>query len=94
MDGYGGGLFGPNDPVSREQMTAILWRYAGSPASDGAADYNDETAIASYAAAAVDWAALASSAAWLDGQRFSGGASRSMVGAWVNGLGLTLTPAA
>lgn len=55
--GYGGGLFGPNDPVSREQMTTIFWRYAGSPPADGAGAYQDETAIASYAAAAVDWAA-------------------------------------
>lgn len=37
---------------------------------------------------------LASSATWLNGQRFSGGASRSTVESWVNGLGLTLTPAA
>ena len=37
---------------------------------------------------------LASSAIWLDGQRFSGSASRSTVESWVNGLGLTLTPAA
>ena len=37
---------------------------------------------------------LASNATWLDGQRFSGGASRSTVESWVNGLGLTLTPAA
>ena len=58
ITGYGGGLFGPNDPVSREQMTAILWRYAGSPAAEGAADYNDEATIASYAAAAVDWASI------------------------------------
>ena len=37
---------------------------------------------------------LASSAVWMDGQRFSGGASRSTVETWVNGLGLPLTPAA
>ena len=54
ISGYGGGLFGPNDPVSREQMTTILWRYAGSPAVDGTSDYTDEVSIASYAAAAVD----------------------------------------
>ena len=58
ITGYGSGLFGPNDPVSREQMTAILWRYAGSPSAEGAADYNDEATIASYAAAAVDWASI------------------------------------
>ena len=28
MSGYGDGLFGPDDPVTREQMTAILWRRA------------------------------------------------------------------
>ncbi len=56
IGGYGGGLFGPNDPVSREQMTTILWRYAGSPGADGDGDYTDEAEIAAYAAAAVDWA--------------------------------------
>lgn len=25
--GYGGGLFGPNDPISREQMAAMIYRY-------------------------------------------------------------------
>ena len=37
---------------------------------------------------------LTGSATWLEGRRFSGGASRSTVESWVNGLGLTLTPAA
>ena len=55
ISGYGGGLFGPNDPVTREQMTTILWRYAGSPAT-GAAAFSDSAAIASYAASAVAWA--------------------------------------
>ena len=55
VSGYGGGLFGPDDPVSREQMTTILWRYAGSPAADGANSFTDKDAIAAYAAAAVDW---------------------------------------
>lgn len=54
--GYGDGRFGTNDPVSREQMTAILWRYAGSPAAAGADSYSDEGSIAPYAASAVDWA--------------------------------------
>ena len=53
--GYGNGLFGTNDPVTREQMTAILWRYAGSPAS-GSAGFNDSSAVSSYAASAVAWA--------------------------------------
>lgn len=37
---------------------------------------------------------LTGSATWLEGQRFSGGASRSTVESWVNGLNLTLAPAA
>ena len=28
VNGYGSGLFGPNDPVTREQLAAILYRYA------------------------------------------------------------------
>ena len=55
IGGYGGGLFGTSDPVTREQIAAILWRYAGSPASDRGTDFADENAIASYAMDAVDW---------------------------------------
>lgn len=56
VSGYSNGLFGPNDLVSREQMTAILWRNAGSPAAEGTGNYSDTASIASYAAAAVAWA--------------------------------------
>ncbi len=56
IGGYGGGLFGPNDPVTREQMTTIFWRYAGSPAANSENVFTDEADIAGYAAAAVDWA--------------------------------------
>ena len=38
--------------------------------------------------------ALTSGATWMDGQRFSGGASRSTVEDWVDGLELTSTPEA
>ena len=55
MSGYGGGLFGPNDPVTREQMTTILWRYAGSPAASPAS-LSDAGSISSYAVPAVSWA--------------------------------------
>ena len=27
VNGYGSGLFGPNDPVTREQLAAILWQH-------------------------------------------------------------------
>ena len=56
VSGYGGGLFGPDDPVSREQMTAIFWRYAGNPAASSENTFADKADIANYAAAAADWA--------------------------------------
>ncbi len=31
--GYGNGMIGPNDPITREQLAVLLWRYAGSPAA-------------------------------------------------------------
>ncbi len=56
VSGYGGGLFGPDDPVTREQMTTIFWRYAGSPAANGENAFTDKAEIASYAVSAVNWA--------------------------------------
>ena len=56
VSGYENGLFGTNDPVSREQFAAILWKYAGCPTAESGTDYADESTIASYAAEAVDWA--------------------------------------
>ena len=56
VGGYGNGLFGTNDPVTREQMTAIFWRYAGSPESSGPHSFSDADTIASYAGDAVNWA--------------------------------------
>ncbi|MDI9514702.1 MAG: S-layer homology domain-containing protein, partial [Bacillota bacterium] len=32
--GYGNGLFGPEDSITREQMITILWKFAGLPAAD------------------------------------------------------------
>ncbi|MBD5117717.1 MAG: S-layer homology domain-containing protein [Clostridiales bacterium] len=33
VTGYGGGQFGPNDNITREQLAVMLWRYAGRPAA-------------------------------------------------------------
>lgn len=57
IGGYGNGLFGVNDPVTREQVAAILWRNAGRPAAATTpAAFADESAISPYAVTAVDWA--------------------------------------
>lgn len=52
--GYPDGRFGVGDPVTRQQVATILWRWAGSPAAS-AENYSDENAISAYAQTAVDW---------------------------------------
>lgn len=47
--GYGGRQFGPDDPITWEQMAVMLWRYASSP--DAAADISGYTDSASVS----DW---------------------------------------
>lgn len=54
--GYGDGQFGTNDPVTRQQMAVILWRYAGSPETAEAASFSDAASAASYAVPALAWA--------------------------------------
>lgn len=148
VSGYSGSVFGPNDPLTREQPATILRRCAGSPAVEGSASFTDESNIAFGAASAVDWPqesgyvsgvggtcfgpagtatraqaavilmrydqaqteepppeptpeegtddleALTQGATWLEGQRFSGSASRETVSQRVDSLGLALGQAA
>ena len=75
ISGYGNGLFGTNDPVTREQIATILWRYAGSPSADAGQDFADESEIASYAAAEVDWARANGVVSGVDGNRFLPGSN-------------------
>lgn len=75
ITGYPDGSFGPNDPLTRQQLAAILWRYAGSPAAEPGQDFADETSIAAYAAAAVDWARAVGVIGGKDGNRFDPGGS-------------------
>lgn len=61
VTGYGDGRFGPNDPITREQMAAILYRYAGfaGQSTAGQADlsgYTDAGQVSPYAAEAIGWA--------------------------------------
>ena len=61
VTGYGDGRFGPNDPITREQMAAILYRYAGfaGQSTAGRADlsgYTDAGQVSPYAAEAIGWA--------------------------------------
>ncbi len=56
VTGYGNGKFGPNDPVTREQMATMLWRYAGSPNVDGSLTaFVDGEQTREWARSAVTW---------------------------------------
>ena len=58
ITGYGNGMFGPEDSITREQMLAILWRYAGSPVAadnNGLAGFMDDNEISLYAKDALAW---------------------------------------
>ena len=46
----------PNDNITREQLAAMLYRHAGSPAVTGNADFDDSADISPYALNAVKWA--------------------------------------
>ena len=50
------GSFGPNDPVTRQDLTVFLWRSMGSPAAASAEPFGDEADISDYALEAVHWA--------------------------------------
>ncbi len=55
--GYGNGLFGPDDPITREQFAAILYRCAGSPAiPNRILDFTDADQISPYAQDTLRWA--------------------------------------
>ncbi len=57
VGGYGNGTFGPNDPITREQLAVMLWRYSGSPAATGKElHFNDTDEISGFALEALRWA--------------------------------------
>lgn len=57
VGGYGNGKFGPNDPITREQLAVMLWRYAGSPAATNKElHFADADEASGYALDALRWA--------------------------------------
>ena len=81
MTGYGNGTFGTNDPVTREQLATILWRYAGSPDAGEVEPFADAVDISGYALEAVDWARENGIIGGVGNNRFDpkGNASRAQV---------------
>ena len=62
MGGYGNSSFAPNDPITREQLTAIFYRYAqykGYDTTQGGMairEFDDYESISDYAMGAMAWA--------------------------------------
>ena len=57
VSGTGAGSFSPDAPITREQLIAILWRYAGSPQpAGGLSAFSDGAQTSAYAQTAMAWA--------------------------------------
>jgi len=65
VEGYGGGRFGPDDPVTREQLAAMLYRYQQKYGDGGFTgnwmlllDFADRDAVSEWAYESVCWATM------------------------------------
>ena len=90
VSGYGSGKFGPNDKVTREQLAAILYRYAQYKKYDVSVgedtnilSYDDAQSISSYAIPAIQWACGAGVVTGKSGSKLDpkGSATRAEVAA-------------
>lgn len=70
ITGYSDGTFRADNSVTREQMTTILWRYAGSPSTE-TASLSDRVSVSSYAVSAVNWAVSNNIVAPVSGTTFA-----------------------
>ena len=84
VNGYGDGRFGPNDPVTREQLAAILYRYAQSKGQgfkglwNFKLDFPDAGEVSVWAIEAVSWMVMNGVVGGKDGKLVPGGnASRA-----------------
>ena len=89
VKGYGNGCFGPDDQITREQMAAILYRYAKNRGLDVSVgentnilSYDDALDISEYAVPAMQWACGAQIIHGADGRLTPGAkATRAQVAA-------------
>lgn len=88
VSGYSETLFAPNDPITREQMAAILYRYAEYKGydisiSEDLSAFRDSDNIASYAEEAMSWAVGAGLISGTDSSALtpSGTATRAQIAA-------------
>ena len=77
VEGYGPARFGPDDPVSREQLAAILYRCGGcigadrNAAGDSLSRYADAGEVSPWAVTAMRWAVDAGLIGGVSGGRLS-----------------------
>lgn len=55
ISGYDDGTFGPDDPITREQMAVIFWQTQGRKLSQLAAPFTDLKEVSDWAINAVEW---------------------------------------
>lgn len=57
LSGYGDGRMGADNPITREQLATMLWRYSKSPAAnESLAKFSDAAQVSDYATNAMNWA--------------------------------------
>lgn len=61
VNGYGNGTFGPDDPITREQMATIMFRYTifkglDKKATGDCSSFADGARVSNYAVEAMNWA--------------------------------------
>ena len=57
ISGYSEEIFGPNDPITREQLATILYRYADEPTLEvGGLEFTDAGKVSEWASDAFIWA--------------------------------------
>lgn len=55
--GVGGGRFAPDQPITRQDLAVMLWRYAGNPEPEkNELDFHDAEKVSGYAWKALCWA--------------------------------------
>lgn len=86
VNGYGNGTFGPNDPITREQMAAIFYRYVSfngyeMKTSKDLSAFADSSNVSAWALTAIKWAVAEELITGVSGTSLdpSGNASRAQV---------------
>ena len=99
VSGYSESTFGPEDPVTREQLALILYNYArsaGYDADEGGTsilEYNDYDSISAWALEAMEWSVNAGLISGKDGSRLdpAGTATRAEAAQMLMNLDLLLS---